>query len=66
MNANVAQWLEQATHNRLVAGSSPARATKSLFTYQEELRVQGVLDGGLYFMTNAILILPSNSGHAAK
>ena len=42
------------THNRLVAGSSPARATKSLFTYQEELRVQGVLDGGLYFMTNAI------------
>lgn len=28
--------------------------TKSLFTYQEELRVQGVLDGGLYFMTNAI------------
>ena len=50
----LAQWLEQATHNRLVAGSSPARATKSLFTYQEELRVQGVLDGGLYFMTNAI------------
>ena len=48
----LAQWLEQATHNRLVAGSSPARATKSLFTYQEELRVQGVLDGGLYFMTN--------------
>ncbi|UND23711.1 hypothetical protein [Escherichia coli] len=42
------------SHNRLVAGSSPARATKSLFTYQEELRVQGVLDGGLYFMTNAI------------
>ena len=41
----LAQWLEQATHNRLVAGSSPARATKSLFTYQEELRVQGVLDG---------------------
>ena len=39
----LAQWLEQATHNRLVAGSSPARATKSLFTYQEELRVQGVL-----------------------
>ena len=50
----LAQWLEQATHNRLVAGSSPARATKSLFTYQEELRVQGVLDGGLYFTTNAI------------
>ena len=50
----LAQWLEQATHNRLVAGSSPAGATKSSFTYQEELRVQGVLDGGLYFMTNAI------------
>lgn len=47
-------WSEHSTHNRLVAGSSPARATKSLFTYQEELRVQGVLDGGLYFMTNAI------------
>lgn len=24
----LAQWLEQATHNRLVAGSSPAGATK--------------------------------------
>lgn len=23
----LAQWLEQATHNRLVAGSNPARAT---------------------------------------
>ncbi|ETJ68656.1 hypothetical protein O199_0213810, partial [Escherichia coli ATCC 35150] len=33
---------------------SPAGATKSSFMYQEELRVQGVLDGGLYFMTNAI------------
>ncbi len=43
------------THNRLVAGSSPARATKSLFTYQEELRLQGGLDGGQYFTTNAIL-----------
>lgn len=50
----LAQWLEQTTHNRPVAGSSPARATKSSFRYQEELRVQGVLDGGLYFTTNAI------------
>ena len=25
----LAQWLEQATHNRLVAGSSPAGATKN-------------------------------------
>nr|CBA75236.1 conserved hypothetical protein [Arsenophonus nasoniae] len=24
----MAQWLEQATHNRLVAGSNPAGATK--------------------------------------
>ena len=24
----LAQWLEQATHNRLVAGSNPAGATK--------------------------------------
>ena len=24
----LAQWLEQATHNRLVAGSSPAGATR--------------------------------------
>ncbi|CAR14152.1 hypothetical protein ECUMN_2981 [Escherichia coli UMN026] len=51
----LAQWLEQTTHNRPVAGSSPARATKSLFTYQEELRLQGGLDGGQYFTTNAIL-----------
>ncbi|WP_236416210.1 hypothetical protein [Escherichia coli] len=53
-NQNNTEWTCLMTHNRLVAGSSPARATKSLFTYQEELRVQGVLDGGLYFMTNAI------------
>ena len=51
----LAQWLEQATHNRLVAGSSPAGATKSSFMYQEELRLQGGLDGGQYFTTNAIL-----------
>ena len=29
----LAQWLEQATHNRLVAGSSPAGATKFSMTY---------------------------------
>ena len=28
LNASLAQWLEQATHNRLVAGSSPAGATR--------------------------------------
>ncbi|WP_214277899.1 hypothetical protein, partial [Escherichia coli] len=37
------------------AGSSPAGATKSSFMYQEELRLQGGLDGGQYFTTNAIL-----------
>ena len=50
----LAQWLEQATHNRLVAGSSPARATISAVHVSGRVKVQGVLDGGLYFTTNAI------------
>ena len=31
----LAQWLEQATHNRLVAGSSPAGATKFILSIQQ-------------------------------
>ena len=30
----LAQWLEQATHNRLVAGSNPAGATKFINNLQ--------------------------------
>ena len=33
----LAQWLEQATHNRLVAGSSPAGATKYIKDLDEKL-----------------------------
>jgi hypothetical protein len=29
-NGTVAQWLEQATHNRLVGGSNPSSPTSSL------------------------------------
>ena len=32
----LAQWLEQATHNRLVAGSSPAGATKYIKDLDEK------------------------------
>ena len=33
----LAQWLEQATHNRLVAGSSPAGATKYIKDLDKKL-----------------------------
>ena len=32
----LAQWLEQATHNRLVAGSSPAGATRHIKDLDEK------------------------------
>lgn len=34
----LAQWLEQATHNRLVAGSNPAGATKFINKLAATLR----------------------------
>ena len=44
----IAQWLEQAAHNRLVAGSSPAAPTKkpfgAIFLSQYRLRYLRSLD----------------------
>src|SRR6266446_3154965 len=38
----VAQWLEPAAHNGLVAGSSPAGPTKKSVAYQELFRRSGI------------------------
>ena len=42
----LAQWLEQATHNRLVAGSNPAGATK--FSYVNHAFKPPFLGGFLF------------------
>ena len=46
----LAQWLEQATHNRLVAGSSPAGATKFYLLNQH---IEASFQGGFF-------VYPSN------
>ena len=43
----LAQWLEQATHNRLVAGSSPAGATK--FHYKKHI-VKPLIEAAFLFL----------------
>lgn len=41
----LAQWLERATHNRPVAGSSPARATRPPLAHREERQLNVVVRG---------------------
>lgn len=47
----LAQWLEQATHNRLVAGSSPAGATK--FHYKKHID-KPLIEAVFLFLKSAI------------